>query len=288
LGAVDLSVVVPCYNEEARLAESLSSVRRFLEGRGKSFELILVDDGSSDRTAALIREAEVEHPYVHAVLLSPNRGKGRALAEGVKASRGDLVLLSDADSSTPIDQLARLEEVIARGADVAFGSRAAPGAREVDQPFHRRAMGKAFNRLVQVLLLPGIWDTQCGFKLFRGGVARELFVELETDGFAFDVEILHRARTAGYEIREVPVRWINSGASKVSPVADSAEMLRDLLRIRFRSGITPTVLRNRKGQALVDYSVILLLTAGLVVLVIFTMGSQIAAVLRNTAKALQL
>jgi dolichyl-phosphate beta-glucosyltransferase len=167
------------------------------------------------------------------VLLFRNRGKGRALAEGVKVSRGALVLLSDADFSTPIDELPKLEEAIAGGADIAFGSRAAPGAREVDQPVHRRAMGKAFNRMVQVLLLPGVWDTQCGFKLFRGEVARGLFAELETDGFAFDVEILHRARRAGYPIREVPVRWINSGASKVAPVQASAEMLRDLLRIRF-------------------------------------------------------
>src|SRR5207237_9467578 len=112
------------------------------EIRSSSFELILVDDGSTDRTAAIIRRAEAERPYVRGVLLSPNRGKGRALAEGVKASRGDLVLLSDADTSTPIDQLARLEEAIAQGAYVACGSRAAPGAREVDQPFHRRAMGK--------------------------------------------------------------------------------------------------------------------------------------------------
>jgi dolichyl-phosphate beta-glucosyltransferase len=234
LGAVDLSVVVPCYNEEPRLAASLAGVRRFLEARGSGFELILVDDGSSDGTAAVIRQAEREHSDVRAVLLFPNRGKGRALAEGVQASRGELVLVSDADFSAPIDELSRLEDAIAGGADVAFGSRAAPGAREVEQPLHRRAMGKAFNRMVQVLLLPGIWDTQCGFKLFRGSVARELFAELETDGFAFDVEILHRARRAGYRIREVPVRWINSGASTVSPVKDSAEMLRDLLRIRFR------------------------------------------------------
>ena len=285
---MDLSVVVPCYNEEGRLARSLAVLQAFLEDRGSSFELILVDDGSTDGTSAVIRRAEAERPYVRGVLTSPNRGKGRALAEGVKISRGDLVLLSDADSSTPIDQLSRLEDAIASGADVACGSRAAPGAREVDQPFHRRAMGKAFNRLVQVLLLPGIWDTQCGFKLLRGEVARELFAKLETDGFAFDVEILHRARVAGHGIREVPVRWINSGASKVSPIGDSAEMLRDLLRIRFRSGITPTVLGNRKGQALVDYSLILLLAAGLVVLAIFTMGSQITSVLHSTARTLQI
>jgi dolichyl-phosphate beta-glucosyltransferase len=239
LGVVDLSVVVPCYNEELRLARSLTPVERFMEARGSSFELILVDDGSSDGTAAVIRQAESQHSYVRAVLLPSNRGKGRALAEGVKKSRGDLVLLSDADFSAPIDELPRLEEAIAAGADVAFGSRAARGAREVDQPLHRRAMGKAFNRMVQLLLIPGVWDTQCGFKLFRGGVARELFGDLTTDGFAFDVEILYCARRAGYRIREVPVRWINSGASKVSPVGDSVEMLRDVLRLRFRSGINP-------------------------------------------------
>jgi dolichyl-phosphate beta-glucosyltransferase len=233
LGAVNLSVVVPCYNEEVRLPHSLGAVSQYLASRGASFELILVDDGSTDGTAAVIRQTERERPNVRAVLLLPNRGKGRALAEGVKASQGDLVLVSDADFSTPIDELPKLEEAIATGADIAFGSRAAPGAREVEQPLYRRAMGKAFNRMVQVLLLPGIWDTQCGFKLFRGDVARRLFAELETDGFAFDVEILHRARQAGYAIREVPVRWINSGASRVSPVRDSAEMLRDLLRIRF-------------------------------------------------------
>ena len=225
--------MVPCYDEESRLPGSLERIRRFLEARGSRFELILVDDGSSDGTAAVIRRAEGEHAFVRGVLLSPNRGKGRALAEGVKVSRGELVLLSDADLSTPIDELTKLEDAIARGADIAVGSRAAPGAREVDQPFHRRAMGKAFNRMVQVLLLWGISDTQCGFKLFRGPVAQGLFDGLETDGFAFDVEVLHRARRAGYVIREVPVRWINSGASKVAPIRDSAAMLRDLLRIRF-------------------------------------------------------
>jgi dolichyl-phosphate beta-glucosyltransferase len=234
LGAVDLSVVVPCYNEEGRLPESLARIRRFLEARGSTFEVILVDDGSSDRTAAVIRQAERDLPFVRAVLLSPNRGKGRAVAEGVRVSGGELVLLTDADLSAPIDELTKLEDAIAVGADVAFGSRAARGAREVDQPFHRRAMGKAFNRVVQVLILPGVWDTQCGFKLFRAAVARELFDGLQTDGFAFDVEVLHRARRTGYVIREVPVRWINSGASTVSPIGDSAEMLRDLLRIRFR------------------------------------------------------
>jgi len=229
---VDLSVVVPCYNEEARLPVSLARVASFLEEHGGSFELILVDDGSDDRTLEIIREAERRLPYVR-VLSLPHRGKGAALAQGVRRSRGRLVLLSDADFSTPIEELTRLEEAIAEGADVAIGSRAAPGAREVDQPLHRRLMGKTFNLLVQALLLPGIWDTQCGFKLFRGPVARQLFDQLHTTGFAFDVEVLYLARRSGHRVREVPVRWINSPSSRVSPLRDARNMALDLLRIRF-------------------------------------------------------
>jgi dolichyl-phosphate beta-glucosyltransferase len=230
---VELSVVVPCFDEEHRLPASLERAAGFLERAGRAYELILVDDGSGDRTAALIRSWERECPLVRGVVLERHRGKGRALAEGVVRSRGELVLVSDADFSTPIEELAKLEAAIVDGADVAIGSRAAPGAREVDQPLHRRLMGKSFNLLVQALLLPGIWDTQCGFKLFRGAVARKLFADLATDGFAYDVEVLYRARRAGYRVEEVPVRWINSESTRVSTFRHSREMLGDLLRIRF-------------------------------------------------------
>lgn len=228
---MELSVVVPCYNEEGRLPGSLRRIQPYLEGQPLEFELILVDDGSSDGTGAVIRDAGRRHPYVNPLLLTPNRGKGAAVAAGVKESRGRLVLISDADFSTPIEEFSKLEDAITGGADVAIGSRAAPGAREVDQPLYRQAMGKAFNRVVQALVLPGFLDTQCGFKLFRGGIARELFGQLRTTGFAFDVEILVSALRAGYRVREVPVRWVNSGSSRVAPVSDSARMLRDLLRI---------------------------------------------------------
>ncbi len=228
-------MVVPCFDEEHRLPASLERVTGFLGRAGRAHELILVDDGSHDRTAELIRSWEEQCPGVRGILLDAHRGKGRALAEGVGRSRGDLVLVSDADFSTPIEELAKLEAAIVDGADIAIGSRAAPGAREVDQPLHRRFMGKSFNLLVQALLLPGIWDTQCGFKLFRGAVGRELFAVLATDGFAYDVEILHRARCAGYRVEEVPVRWINSESTRVSTFRHSREMLGDLLRIRFGS-----------------------------------------------------
>ena len=229
---MELSVVVPCFNEAPRLPASLRTAGSYLQGR-VTFELILVDDGSSDGTQNLIEEAAAAHEYVHGVTLPVNRGKGRALAEGIARSRGELVLISDADFSTPIEELPRLEQAIAAGADIAIGSRAKRGAREVDQPLHRRLMGKGFNLFVQGILLPGIWDTQCGFKLFRGDVARELFEQLSTDGFAYDVEVLLLARRSGYRIKEVPVRWINSTRTSVHAVRHSREMLRDVLRIRF-------------------------------------------------------
>lgn len=233
LAAVDLSVIVPCFEEQRRLPITLDVAERYLQPRARSFELILVDDGSTDMTPDLIREAERRHDYVRAILL-PHHGKGHAVAAGVRSSRGDLVLISDVDFSAPIEELPRLERAIAEGADVAIGSRAKRGAREVDQPLYRRAMGKGFNLVVQSLLLPGIWDTQCGFKLLRGEVARELCEDLRTSGFAYDVELLYLAKRAGYRVHEVPVRWINSDSTRVSALRDPARMLRDLLMIRFR------------------------------------------------------
>jgi dolichyl-phosphate beta-glucosyltransferase len=234
LAAVELSVVVPCFNEESRLPVTLRVVERYLVPSGRTFELILVDDGSTDCTRQMLRRAAAELPYVRRVGVTPNRGKGRAVAEGIRCSSGDLVLLSDVDFSAPIEELPRLEEAILLGADVAIGSRAKRGAREVLQPLHRRLMGKSFNLIVQSLLLPGIWDTQCGFKLLRGPVARELAAALRIEGFAYDVELLYLAKLAGYSITEVPVRWVNSDTSRVSALRDSRRMLRDVLRLRFR------------------------------------------------------
>ncbi len=231
-----LSVVVPAFNEQDRLPASLEAALPYLESLGCEYELIVVDDGSTDDTLQVMRRAESERPPVRVVALKPNRGKGRALAEGVAASRGDLVLVSDADFSTPIDELPTLQAAIDAGADVAIGSRALRGSRvEVSQPIYRVLMGKGFNLIVQAVLLPGLWDTQCGFKLFRGEAARELFGGLRTDGFGYDFDVLFRAKRAGYQIAEVPVRWINSASSRVSPVSDSWEMLVHVIRLRLRS-----------------------------------------------------
>jgi dolichyl-phosphate beta-glucosyltransferase len=230
-----LSVVVPCYNEELRLPRTIEQIERYLGSRGDRYELILVDDGSADGTRRAMEEAAARNKSIRIVALPVNRGKGRALAEGVRVSRGDYVLVTDADLSTPIEELPKLEAALAAGAGVAIGSRAIKGSRvELSQPIYRVLMGKAFNIIVQLVLLPGIWDTQCGFKLFRGDIARDVFEGLTTDGFGYDPEVLYLAKRKGVRIAEVPVVWRNSAPTKVNAIRSSLDMFRHVLRIRFR------------------------------------------------------
>jgi len=230
-----LSIVVPCYNEEQRLPRTIEQIERYLEGKHLEYELIVVDDGSADGTRMIMDAAAERNPSVRVEALAHNRGKGRALATGVGVARGDEILLTDADLSTPIEELEKLQAAIDRGAGVAIGSRAVRGSRvEVSQPIYRVLMGKAFNLIVQAVLLPGIWDTQCGFKLFRADVAHRVFAGLVTDGFGYDPEVLFRARTQGVSIAEVPVVWRNSAPTKVSPIRSSFDMLRHVIRIRFQ------------------------------------------------------
>jgi dolichyl-phosphate beta-glucosyltransferase len=230
-----LSIVVPCYNEEQRLPRTIEQIERYLEGKHIEYELIVVDDGSVDGTRTIMDAAAERNPSVRLEALPHNRGKGRALATGVGVARGDEILLTDADLSTPIEELEKLQAAIDRGAGVAIGSRAVRGSRvEVSQPIYRVLMGKAFNLIVQAVLLPGIWDTQCGFKLFRADVAHRVFAGLVTDGFGYDPEVLFRARRQGVKIAEVPVVWRNSAPTKVSPIRSSFDMLRHVIRIRFQ------------------------------------------------------
>ena len=233
-GMPRLSVVIPCYNEEARLPSTLEQVERYLDARGGTYELILVDDGSVDGTRKVMEAAAARNPRMRIQALARNRGKGRALAEGVAVARGSEILVTDADLSTPIEELAALEAELAKGAGVAIASRALRGSRvEISQPFYRVMMGKAFNLIVQTLLLPGIWDTQCGFKLFRADVAHEAFAGLSTDGFGYDPEVLYRAKRRGVRIAEVPVVWRNSAPTKVSPFRSSLDMFKHVVRVRF-------------------------------------------------------
>jgi dolichyl-phosphate beta-glucosyltransferase len=231
----DLSIVIPCYNEEERLPRTIEQIERYLDGKDFSYELILVDDGSTDGTRLVMDAAAERNPLVRLEALPRNRGKGRALAEGVAVARGAQILVTDADLSTPIEELEKLRAELDRGAGVAIASRALRASRvEVSQPIYRVLMGKAFNLLVQAVLLPGIWDTQCGFKLFRSDVAHEAFAALTTDGFGYDPEVLYRAKKRGVRIAEVPVVWRNSAPTKVSPIKSSLDMFKHVVRIRFR------------------------------------------------------
>jgi dolichyl-phosphate beta-glucosyltransferase len=230
-----LSVVVPAYDEEKRLPRSIEEIERYLEARQVSYELILVDDGSSDGTRQVMDAAAERNQNVRVEALPANRGKGRALATGVAVARGDEVLVTDADLSTPIEELEKLEAALKDGAGVAIGSRSVRGSRiEIPQPFYRVLMGKVFNLIVQLVLLPGIWDTQCGFKLFRADVAKPVFASLTTDGFGYDPEVLYLAKRHGVRIAEVPVVWRNSAETKVMPFRSSFDMFKHVVRVRFR------------------------------------------------------
>lgn len=227
-----LSVVIPAYNEALRLPSTLSRVRQHLAARKGEHEIVVVDDGSTDATAEVARAAG---GAVRVLRHQPNRGKGYAARRGMLAATGDRRLMTDADLSTPIEELAGLEAALDRGYDVAIGSRAVDGARiEVRQPAYREAMGRLFNVLVQGLLLPGLSDTQCGFKLFTARAAEAAFGPCRLDGFSFDVEALYAARRRGLRIAEVPVVWRNDAATRVS-LGGGGAAFADLLRIRFRA-----------------------------------------------------
>jgi dolichyl-phosphate beta-glucosyltransferase len=230
-----LSIVVPSYNEEQRLPRTIEAIERYLEGKQLRYELILVDDGSIDGTRMIMERAAERNPSVRVEALPRNRGKGRAIATGVEASRGSEILATDADLSTPIEELEKLQAALDNGAGVAIGSRSVKGSRvEVSQPIYRVLMGKTFNLIVQALLLPGIWDTQCGFKLFRADVAHAAFKGLQSERFGYDPEVLYRAKKQGVKIAEVPVVWRNSAPTKVSAISSSLDMLKDVLKVRFK------------------------------------------------------
>jgi len=234
-----LSVVVPAFDEEQRLPSTLARLKEYLGQQRYTWELIVVDDGSLDGTLALARRSLSDGPG-RVLRHSRNLGKGAAVRTGMLAARGELCLFSDADLSTPIEELDRLlAPVINETCDVAIGSRGLAESRvEVHQSILRETMGRVFNLIVQALTVPGIRDTQCGFKLFDSQAAEEIFSRQQSNGWAFDVEILMIAREQGLRVREVPVRWRNSPATRVSLLRDSVGMLLEVLKLRWgRRGI---------------------------------------------------
>jgi glycosyltransferase involved in cell wall biosynthesis len=229
-----LSVVVPAYNEARRLPATLRTLRAYLDAaEAGGYEVIVVDDGSTDRTAEVALEAAAAWPALRVLRLPENRGKGWAVRAGMLAAGGDLRLLTDADLSTPIEELSKLRALIGGATQVAIGSRAVPEARiEAHQPRHRELMGRGYNRLLRLVALPGLHDTQCGFKLFTAEAAVACFGRLRTPGFGFDAEVLLRARRLGWTVAEVGVVWRHAENSRVSPLRDSMATFADLVRLR--------------------------------------------------------
>lgn len=228
-----LSAVIPAYNEQHRLERTVRAALLCFRGQDRRFDITVVDDGSRDQTGQVVRRLAAECPEVRLIRLAANRGKGYAVRTGVLNSQGDLVLFADADGATPFEEIDRLEAALQGGYDIAIGSRALGGedVRVTARPL-RIVMGRAFHALVSALTVKGFRDTQCGFKLFRGMVAQDLFSRMRINGFSFDVEVLLMAQRQGYRVAEVPVNWVHQPGSKVHLVKDSLKMARDLFRMR--------------------------------------------------------
>lgn len=230
-----LGVVVPAYNEEPRLRATLNRIKEYLDQASMTWQVVVVSDGSTDGTERIAREFAEADERFRLIAYQPNRGKGHAVRVGMLALDAEWRLLCDADLATPIEEV---ESLFAAGKPVAIGSRALDRSRlEIRQPFYREWAGRAFNKAVQLLGVRGIRDTQCGFKLFRGDVAEQVFSRCRLDGYGFDFEALMLARVFGFEIAEVPVRWRHQEGSKVRLLRDGLKMLWDLLilRLTFRS-----------------------------------------------------
>lgn len=238
----DLSVVIPAYNEADRLPEALATAIGYLEGREYSWEVIVADDGSDDCTPDIAAAAAAREPRLRHLRL-PHRGKAAAVKAGVMTARGEAIVFTDADLSTPIEYVDRARSLLGTGWDIVIGTREGKGARRIGEPAYRHIMGRLYNYAVQALVVPGIKDTQCGFKAFRAPVARDIFGSawLYRNGArpphgplvtGFDVEILFLARKRGYRLYQLPVTWRHVQGSKVRPGIDSVLMLRDAILVR--------------------------------------------------------
>ena len=228
-----LSIVIPAYNEEQRIGISLEKILLYLKKQGYQWELIIVDDGSSDKTKELVLQKIAGQPHCLLLQSKINYGKGFSIKKGIMHAKGKYILFSDADLSTPIEEVEKLLPFLQNGYDIAIGSRAKKDSEILrHQKWLREYMGKTFNLLIKLLLFKDIDDTQCGFKCYKKDVAREVFSEQKIQGFCFDVENLYLAKKKNYSVKEVPIQWCNEENSKVRMVRDSLKMFIDLLRIR--------------------------------------------------------
>ncbi|MGC4045940.1 MAG: glycosyltransferase family 2 protein [Armatimonas sp.] len=240
---MELSIVIPAYNEEKRLPGNLPIIKEFLDGMAVTYEIIVVDDGSKDRTSELIAAV----PYVRLITLSENQGKGAAVKTGVLAAKGDYILFMDADLATALDEIPKVLRIIKeKNVGMVFGSRDMPDSQLVKhQPGLRELSGRMFNKVVQALAVPGVVDTQCGFKIFTRAAAQEIFSRMTLNRFSFDVEIIYLAQKLGLGCLEVPVKWEHKeGAAAFTKPGDHLKhglrMIRDVSTIRWRhKGLQP-------------------------------------------------
>ncbi len=239
-----LSVVIPSYREEKNFSRGvLDTVLKYLQKQDYTWEIVLTDDGSTDKTVELLQNFAKKDQRIR-VVENPHRGKGPTVSSGMLSAKGKYRLFTDFDQSTPLNEFEKFVPFIDDGYDVVIGSRALQGAKREKEPIHRHLMGLIFNVLVQIIAIPGIHDTQCGFKMFSAKATEELFPRLviyeskeRQDAFtgAFDVELLLLARRFGYRIAEVPVAWEHNETERVNPLKDSVRMFIDILKIRLAS-----------------------------------------------------
>jgi len=229
-----LSIVIPAHNEESRLPRTLEQIFAFLKNQSYSSEVIIVENGSTDRTLELAREFAARHQNL-IIIHEEQRGKGNAVRRGMLAAHGEYRFICDADLSMPIDEVQKFIPPALGNFDLAIASREAPGAIRFNEPSYRHLGGRAINIVIRLLILPGLNDTQCGFKCFRAETAENLFRQQTLMGWSFDIELLYLARRKHLRIKEIPIKWYFSTDSKVNAVRDALRMISDIFRIHLNA-----------------------------------------------------
>jgi glycosyltransferase involved in cell wall biosynthesis len=229
-----LSIVIPAYNEEQRLPSTLEQVQAFVAAQSYTSEVLVIENGSRDKTFEVAEAFAAAHPGF-TVLRASAQGKGRAVRKGMLAAKGEYRMMLDADLSMPVDQIPRFLPPAQPSVDVVIASREAPGAVRYNEPGYRHIGGRVINTMIRIFALPGLQDTQCGFKCFRGAVADDLFSKQTINGWAFDVEILFIARLRGYAIVELPIPWYFSPQSHLRPLYDAVKIFYDLMKVRINA-----------------------------------------------------
>jgi len=248
LDQIKLSIVIPCFNEEKRIIPTLDRVISYTGKNNYRSEIIVVDDGSTDKTNEILAQYCRTHAQIIVISNDKNHGKGFAVRQGILGAKGEYALFADADLSTPIEETEKLLHWLENGYDVAIASRNKKSSDvEIISPFSRTLMGKIFNFIVRLLILPEFFDTQCGFKCFKKNAAVDIFSRLKAERFSFDVEVIYLAKVLGYTIKEVPVNWHYASSSKIRIFRDSIRMFVDILEIKRRLELEYKGKRNNRN-----------------------------------------